>query len=173
MLPVDTTARCAGPGCVRPLDRAATGRPARYCGPNCRQAARREKARAAEEAAARAARLAEARATAARLSRPLEDAGFRTVADLAALVYAAATDPGRPRAELDQAIRDLDQAAARLAGIAREYRAATDLARHLDPDDPFRGAAKIKAEPAIGRGTAEVRPESGSVPSRQGLRSAG
>jgi hypothetical protein len=129
----DDDARCAGPGCLRTLGRAATGRRARYCGPNCRQAARREKVRAAEETAARAARLADARATAARLSGPLEETGFRTVADLAALVYAAAADPGRPRADLDQAIRDLDHATGRLAGIAREYRDAADLARHLDP----------------------------------------
>src|SRR5260370_762395 len=90
----DDSATCAGPYCCLPLARAATGRRALYCGPNCRQAARRARARAEEEAAELAARLAEAQATASRLFRPLEEAGFHTVADLAALVFSAAPDPG-------------------------------------------------------------------------------
>jgi len=127
----DTVVRCAGPGCGRPIGRAATGRPARYCGDNCRQAARRARVRAEEEGAARAARLAEARATTVRLQRPLEAAGFRDVAEHAALVASCATDPGRPRRDLDQAISGLHQAAAVLAGLARQYREASDLAREL------------------------------------------
>ena len=127
----DTAARCAGPGCGRPLARAATGRPARYCGDNCRQAAHRAKARAAEEAAARAARLAEAKATTARLWRPLEEAGFRDVAEHAALVLSSAADPARPRCELDQAVAELHHAAANLASLARQYRDAADLTREL------------------------------------------
>ena len=127
----DTAARCAGPGCGRHLARAATGRPARYCGDNCRQAARRAKVRAAEEVAARAARLAEARATTDRLWRPLEAAGFRDVGEHAALVVSCAADPDLPRRELDQAITGLHQAAAHLAGIARQYRDAADTAREL------------------------------------------
>jgi hypothetical protein len=127
----DTVARCSGPGCGQPVTRAATGRPARYCGGNCRQAARRARVRAEEEAAARAARLAEARTTTARLWRPLEAVGFRDVGEHAALVVSCAADPDRPRAELDQAIRGLHQAAADLAAMARDYRAAADLAREL------------------------------------------
>jgi len=129
---MDDVARCAGPHCGRPLARAATGRRALYCGQNCRQAARRARIRAAEEAAARAARLAGARATTARLRRPLETAGHHDVGELAGTVVAAAS-PGRPRSELEQAIRDLHQAAAHLASMARDYRAAADLARQLDP----------------------------------------
>ncbi|BAJ25903.1 hypothetical protein KSE_76230t [Kitasatospora setae KM-6054] len=34
---------CAGPGCREPLIRAATGRPAVYCGQACRQAALRRR----------------------------------------------------------------------------------------------------------------------------------
>jgi hypothetical protein len=132
---VDDTARCAGPGCGRPLPRAETGRPARYCGPNCRQAARRARVRAEEEAAGRAARLAEARATASRLYPLLDQAGFRTVADLAALVFSTAADAERPRAELDQAAGDMLTAAGELARLARRYRDAADLARQLDPAD--------------------------------------
>src|SRR5260370_38605162 len=120
----DTVARCAGPGCGRPLARAATGRRARYCGDNCRQAAHRAKARAAEEAAARAARLAEAKATTAPLWRPLEEAGFRAVAEHAARVLSCAADPGRPRRELHQALAGLRPAAAHLASIARQCRRA-------------------------------------------------
>lgn len=80
----------------------------------------------------RAARLADARATASRLFRPLEEAGFHTVADLAALVFAAAADHARPRAELDQAAGDMLAAASELAILARRYRDASDLARQLD-----------------------------------------
>jgi hypothetical protein len=128
----DDFARCAGPYCGRPLARAATGRRPLYCGPNCRQAARRARVRAEEEAAARAARLADARVTASRLFRPLEEAGFHTVADLAALVFAAAVDPERPRDELDQAVGDMLAEASELALLARRYRDASDHARQLD-----------------------------------------
>ena len=130
---MDDVARCAGPGCRRPLSRAGTGRPGRYCGANCRQAAHRARVRAEEEAAARAARLAEAKAAAGRQRRPREVAGSRTVPGLAALVLAAAADPGRPRAEMDQAVDGMLTAARRLAALAREYRSAADLARQLKP----------------------------------------
>jgi hypothetical protein len=127
----DTAARCVGPGCGRPLARASTGRPARYCGDNCRQAAHRAKVRAAEEAAARAARLAEAKAATGRLWRPLEAAGFRDVGEHAALVASCAADLARPRRELDQALAVLHQAVVHLAGLARQYRDAADTAREL------------------------------------------
>ena len=45
-------ARCARPGCGEPLERQATGRPARYCSGKCRQTAHRARARAAAAAAA-------------------------------------------------------------------------------------------------------------------------
>lgn len=127
---MDDTARCAGPGCGKSLPRAATGRPARYCGPNCRQAARRAKVRAEEETAERAARIAEARSTASRLWRPMETTRF-SVAELAALVFDCAADDSRPRAELGQAADDMLAAARELARLARQYRDAADLARQL------------------------------------------
>ena len=123
--------RCAGPGCARPLNRPATGRPARYCGDNCRQAAHREKVRAAQAEQDRADQLAAAKAAMARLWRPLEKAGFHDVADHAALVVSCATDPARPRRELDQALAGLHHAAANLASLARQYREAADLTREL------------------------------------------
>lgn len=123
--------RCAGPGCRAALAAPATGRRPRYCGPNCRQAARRARVHAEEEAAERAARRAEASATASRLWRPLEEAGFHTVADLAALVVACAADETRPSAELDQAVSDMMEAAEELGDMASQYRAAADLARRL------------------------------------------
>ena len=123
--------RCAGPGCGRPLNRPATGRPAKYCGDNCRQAAHREKVRAAQAERERAERLAAAKAATARLLRPLEEAGFHDVADHAALVVSCATDPARLRRELDQALADLHHAAANLGSLARQYREAADLTREL------------------------------------------
>jgi hypothetical protein len=48
--------RCANPACGRPIERRPTGRPAAYCGPACRQAARRERLRPAEAERQRAER---------------------------------------------------------------------------------------------------------------------
>ena len=122
---------CAGPDCRRKVEPRQTGRPARYCSASCRQAAHRARVRAAEDAAARAAQLAEAKATTARLRRPLEEAGFRTVADHAANVYASACDPGLPPADLDRAVAQLHLAAEELAVLARDYRHAADEAARL------------------------------------------
>jgi very-short-patch-repair endonuclease len=55
------SAECARPGCARPVLKAATGRPGRYCSARCRQAAHRERVRQARQAARRAAELAAAR----------------------------------------------------------------------------------------------------------------
>ena len=123
--------RCAGPGCNRPLTRLGTGRRPKYCGPNCRKAAQRERDRLAEAGQKRAAHLAEAKATVARLRRPLKEAGFRTVADHAADVYACACDPALPPADLDRAIAYLRLAADELAVLARDYRHAADEAARL------------------------------------------
>jgi len=122
--PVNDAARCAGPGCGRPLNRPATGRPAKYCGDNCRQAAHREKVRAAE----RAAQLAAVKAATARLWRPLEEAGLHDVADHAALVVSCAANPAWSSRELDQAVADLRRAVADLASLACRYRAAAERA---------------------------------------------
>ena len=59
-------------------------------------------------------------------------AGFRDVAEHAALVLSCATDPARPRRELDQPVAGLHHAAANLAGLARQYREAADLTSELD-----------------------------------------
>jgi hypothetical protein len=128
---VNDVVRCAGPGCARPLNRPATGRPAKYCGDNCRQAAHREKVRAAQAEQDRANQLAAAKAATARLWRPLEEAAFHDVADHAALVMSCAADQDRPRRELDQALADLNHATAILASIACQYRDAADLTREL------------------------------------------
>jgi hypothetical protein len=49
--------RCANPACGRPIERRPTGRPAAYCGPACRQAARRERLRLAKADRQRAEQL--------------------------------------------------------------------------------------------------------------------
>lgn len=123
-MPDDDVKRCAAPGCFRPLPRAATGRPRRWCGPTCKKAAQRSRQYAARAEAERAAQLEEARAEAARLWRPLEDAS-RDTGDLAGQVFAAAADDQRPPGELDTAIRDLERTVADLARLARGYRAAS------------------------------------------------
>jgi hypothetical protein len=49
--------RCGNPTCGRPIERQATGRPARYCSGSCRQAVYRERARLAEAERQHAERL--------------------------------------------------------------------------------------------------------------------
>jgi hypothetical protein len=46
--PSGSQPRGGNPACGRPIERQATGRPARYCSGSCRQAARRERLRLAE-----------------------------------------------------------------------------------------------------------------------------
>jgi len=124
----DVAARCAGPGCGRPLARAATGRPGRYCGPNCRQAAHRDRVRRAETERLRALQLAEATAIAARAWRHLEeDAG--EVADLAAAVVAAAA--GTSRQDLAVTLAGFREAARRVEDLAVAYFDATGQAARL------------------------------------------
>src|SRR2546428_576806 len=67
------------------------------------------------------------------LRRVLEDAWSRTVAGAAAGGVSCAADRARARAGLDQAVPGLLGAAGDLAGIAREFRAAADLAARLAP----------------------------------------
>src|SRR5581483_3674117 len=89
--------RCANPACDRLVSQAATGRPARYCCPACRQAGHRVRLRLAAEAAQRAARLADARATCEATWGPLEETcDDAAEAARAVLCYAA----GGTRADL-------------------------------------------------------------------------
>jgi hypothetical protein len=62
---------------------------------------------------------------------PARGGRLRTVADLAALVFYAAVDPARSRAELDQAVGGMLVAAADLGALTRRFRDASDLARQL------------------------------------------
>ena len=120
--------RCEYRPCSRVLERAATGRPPRYCGPNCRQAAHRERVRQAEEAAAAAAELAEARATSARLWPQLEEASL-DVAETATAVlsYAAYEDP-EDRGALEYKLGELRTGVAELERLALGYRRAEERA---------------------------------------------
>jgi hypothetical protein len=67
----------------------------------------------------------------ARLRRPLQEAGFQTVADHAADVYACACDPALPPADLDRAIAYLRLAVDELAVLACDYRHAADEGARL------------------------------------------
>ena len=55
--PSGSQPRCGNPGCGRPIERQATGRPACYCSGSCRQAVHRERLRLAEAERQRAERL--------------------------------------------------------------------------------------------------------------------
>ena len=55
--PPGSQPRCGNPACGRPIERQATGRPARYCSGSCRQAVHRERVRLAEAERQRAERL--------------------------------------------------------------------------------------------------------------------
>ena len=104
---------------------AATGRPTRYCGPNCRQAARRNRVRRAKAERLRALQLAEAAAIAARAWRHLEeDAG-----EVAAAVVAAAA--GTSRQDLAATLAGFREAARRVEDLAVAYFDATSRACRL------------------------------------------
>lgn len=125
--------RCANPACIRPVRQPATGRPARYCSPACRQAAHRDRARQAAEAAQRAARLAAAKETCAATWRPLEE----TCADAAdtaraVLCYAA----GEDRAGLVAKLTELHHAVARMEELALAYHDAAAEAACLTQPAP-------------------------------------
>jgi hypothetical protein len=60
--PSGSQPRCGNPACGRPIERQATGRPARYCSGSCRQAVHRERVRLAEAERQRAGRLGADRA---------------------------------------------------------------------------------------------------------------
>lgn len=83
---VNDIARCAGPDCRRPLTRRATGRPARYCGAQCRKAAQRERNRRADAEQ----RLAPAQAAAVRARQHLEEHVDSALDRAAAVVELAA-----------------------------------------------------------------------------------
>jgi hypothetical protein len=60
--PSGSQPRCGNPACGRPIERQATGRPARYCSGSCRQAVHRERLRLADAERQRAERLGADRA---------------------------------------------------------------------------------------------------------------
>ena len=55
--PPGSQPRCGNPACGRPIERQATGRPARYCSGSCRQIVHRERVRLADAKRQRAERL--------------------------------------------------------------------------------------------------------------------
>jgi predicted nucleic acid-binding Zn ribbon protein len=111
------------PVCHGPITARATGRPARYCSDNCRQAAHRERAREAKAARQLAADLANAKATMQRLFRPMEETSHE-VAELAGEVFGTAADPGRDPAALAKALAAFAWAAQRLERYALDYQDA-------------------------------------------------
>lgn len=133
---MDESLRCEGPGCDQTLTRAATGRPAKFCGPNCRKAAQRQRDRAAEAERQHARQLAEARATAAGVWRPLEETAHE-VGEIAGAVFAYAA--GGNRADLAGKLREFRLAAGQLEVLAVTYSDASaraaQLAGEASPDD--------------------------------------
>jgi hypothetical protein len=137
--------RCAGPGCDKPLTRLATGRPPKYCGPNCRKAAQRARDRAAEAGRRRALLLAEAQAAAAGSWRPLEEAA-NEAAELAGAVLAYAASG--TRTDLAAKLAEFHEVARQLEDYATTYFDATEL------------AGQLEAEPAECDASGPVRPRS-------------
>lgn len=129
---MNDVARCAGPGCGKPLTRLATGRPPRYCGPNCRKAAQRDRDRRADAERQRAEQLATARAAANRAWRHLEEDAYEAGELASAVVtYAAADD----RHALAVKLAEFREAARRVEALAIEYSDATALAARLTQPD--------------------------------------
>jgi hypothetical protein len=159
---MDEVVRCAGPECNRPLMRLGTGRPPKYCGPNCRKAAQRARDRVAEVERQRVLKLAGAKSTAARSWRPLEEISHEAE-DLAAAVLAYAA--GGDRADLVGKLAEFREAAWQLEDLAMTYFDAAELAKQLEaapgtvPEfrDTHRGepaAARAVTKPARRPGSA-------------------
>lgn len=124
---------CANPACTRPVRQPATGRPAHYCCPACRQAGHRGRARQVAEAAQRAARLAQARAACTATWRPLEETSQDAAETAAAVVcYAAGSD----RAGLVAKLTELNATVARLEELALAYHDAAAEAGRLSQPAP-------------------------------------
>lgn len=124
-------AACGYAPCSRPVERAATGLLLRYCSPNCRQAAHRERVRQAEEEARRRAELAAAKAAVVRLWPQVEVAALDVseTAD-AVLAYAAHEDP-EDRGALLFKLAELRAHVDRLAELALAFRGAEDRQAEL------------------------------------------
>lgn len=121
------TAKCDGPGCCRTLTRHGTGRPARYCGANCRQAARRARIRAEEAEQLRLAQLAEARATAAEAGRLLRQETKVAGTPAEAVAATAAGDDWPALNAARTAFREMARTVEALA--ARQFDAAARATR--------------------------------------------
>jgi hypothetical protein len=124
-------AQCAGRQCSRQVPRRQTGRPGRYCGALCRQAAYRERVRLAEQAERRARELAAAQANASRLWPQLEMASLDVSETAAAVVSYAAVEDEADRGALAWKLRQLREEVARLEQAALGYRQAAELAESL------------------------------------------
>lgn len=118
-----TTTTCDGPLCSAPIARAATGRPARFCSPNCRQAAHRERVRQAEAAEARRLALADARAR-ARRARPLIADAHEDCRDWLAELAGSAADPGMDAPGVIAAAAELRRHVDRLERAGLAFKAA-------------------------------------------------
>ena len=121
------TATCGRPGCGQPLPRHGTGRPARYCSANCRQAARRARIRADEAERLRRTQWAEARADAADAGRLLAQEAQAAGALAAAVARAAGGDDWPALAAARTVFRDMARAVEALA--TRQFDAAARAAR--------------------------------------------
>jgi len=118
--------RCAGPHCGRPIERAATGRPGRYCSASCRQGAYRERERRAEEVRRRAADLADARRAVALIWPRLETASLDVSEDAGSVLnYAAVEDPA-DRGALAYKLAELRAHVDRLERLALDFRRADE-----------------------------------------------
>jgi hypothetical protein len=100
--PSGSQPRCGNPGCGRPIERQATGRPACYCSGSCRQAVHRERLRLAEAERQRAERLGAEPARAGRQSSPGGEPGQPTSMPV---IRDADDAPGVPAASGTQAPR--------------------------------------------------------------------
>ena len=140
-------ARCAGPGCDRPLSRAAAGRRREYCGSACRKAAQRVRDRQAAAERQRAIRLADATSAAVRSWLPLQRAR-REIARLADAVLAYAD--GDDRQDLEAKLAGFREACSRLENLAAEHFEAAALAGQLggtrDFREEYRDAAVVQAD---------------------------
>ncbi|GAA2406490.1 hypothetical protein [Nonomuraea africana] len=118
--------------CSTPIAQARTGRPARYCGTPCRQAAHRARRRPTETAS-RAARLRERLAADAAAVRQLVDELTAAIATIGAAGLDQDADAGAPNGR-ERDLAELTERLTKLVGSISVH--VRDLSRCPDPGPP-------------------------------------
>jgi hypothetical protein len=132
-MPASDWPRCQCPGCDNFIRQLGTGRPGKYCKPECRVAHWRARRRALDAERRRADQLAAALATTTCTRQQLQhdtDQAVRVAAEITAHAGAGAIP------DLNRALADWRDLARRIEATALEHATAAARVRHLTTPAP-------------------------------------